>query len=155
MTGTRRGAALTRGARYLAAVALVCTGVLHLQQYLAGYSVIPIIGPLFVANFVLGAGLGLALFAPIERIPRIGPPLLTLTAAGGMAFALGTIAGLEISEFATLFGFHEAGYHAAMVLSLAFEGAAAVLLGVFLVAHQQAGGRYPPRDRDSTDRRFS
>lgn len=76
---------------------------------------------------------------------------VTVSRARRRGALLGTIAGLQISEFATLFGFHEAGYHTAIVLSLVFEGAAAVLLGVFLLAHQQAGARYLHRDRDSTE----
>lgn len=121
-----------RAARYLGALLLIAAGAVHLQQYFgAYYRVIPVIGPLFVANFVIGLALGLALLAPIERLGRWAA---ALAAAGGVAFAAGTIIGLEISEAGTLFGFHEHGYRLAIVLSIAFEGAAIVLLSAYLLA---------------------
>lgn len=120
-----------RAARYLGALLLIATGVLHLQQYFgADYRMIPVIGPLFVANFAIGLALGLALLAPIERLGSWAP---ALAAAGGIAFAAGTIIGLEISESGALFGFHEHGYRLAITLSIVFEGAAIVLLGAYLL----------------------
>ena len=122
----------TRPARYLGALLLIATGAVHLQQYYGVYyRVIPLVGPLFVANFVIGVVLGLALLLPIERFTRWAPGLVAL---GGMAFAAGTIIGLEISETGTLFGFHEHGYRSAIVLSIAFEGAAIVSLGAYALA---------------------
>lgn len=123
-----------RVARYLGALLLIAVGAVHLQQYFSVYyRVIPVIGPLFVANFAIGLALGLALLAPIERLGNWAP---ALAAAGGVLFAAGTIIGLEISESGTLFGFHEHGYRLAIILSIAFEGAAIVLLGAYLM-----GGR--------------
>ncbi len=120
-----------RVTRYLGALLLIATGALHLQQYLGvGYRVAPVIGPLFVANFAIGLALGLALLAPIERLGNWAP---ALAAVGGIAFAAGTIIGLEISESGTLFGFHEHGYRLAIVLSIVLEGAAIVLLGAYLL----------------------
>ena len=58
-----------RVARYLGALLLIAAGAVHLQQYFGVYyRVIPVIGPLFVANFAIGLALGLALLAPIERL---------------------------------------------------------------------------------------
>ena len=120
-----------RAARYFGALLLIAAGAVHLQQYFgAGYRGIPVIGPLFVANFVIGLALGLALLAPIERL---GSWAAALSAVGGIAFAAGTIIGLEISESGTLFGFHEHGYRLAISLSIVFEGAAIVLLGAYLL----------------------
>lgn len=56
----------------------------------------------------------------------------SLAAAAGIAFAAGTIISLQISESASLFGFHEHGYRTAIVLSIAFEAAAIVLLTGYL-----------------------
>lgn len=120
-----------RAARYLGALLLIATGALHLQQYFGDdYRMISVIGPLFVANFVIGLALGLALLAPVERL---GNWAAALAAAGGIAFTAGTIIGLEISESGTLFGFHEHGYRLAISLSIVFEGAAIVLLGAYLL----------------------
>lgn len=129
-------------ARYLGALLLIATAAVHLQQYFAVYyGVIPVIGPLFLANFALGLALGLVLLAPVGRLGRWAP---TLAAAGGVIFAAGTIVGLEISEFSTLFGFHEHGYRTALVLSIVFEAAAIVLLAGYLAgARPRSAGARP------------
>lgn len=133
-TGTTR-----RGLRYLSALLLFAVGAVHLQQYFAVYyRVIPVIGVLFVTNFAVAVLLGLALLAPLERIPRLGRPLLTLAALGGIGFAAGTIIGLALSETGTLFGFHEHGYRLAITLSLALEAATIILLAVFLTLQAKA-----------------
>ena len=125
-----------RAVRYLGALLLIAAGAVHLQQYFGVYyRVIPVIGPLFLASFVIGLALGLALLAPIERLGRWAA---ALAAVGGIAFAAGTIIGLEISESGTLFGFHEHGYRLAIVLSIVFEGAAIVLLGAYLLGLRRA-----------------
>lgn len=135
------GALARRGLRYLAALLLLGIGALHLQQYVAVYyRVIPVIGPLFAANFALAIVLAAALAAPLGRIPRLGRALLLLVALGGACFAAGTLIGLEISEFGTLFGFHEHGYRPAVSLSVAFEAATIITLVVFLILELRAQG---------------
>jgi hypothetical protein len=120
-------------ARYLGALFLLGTGAIHLEQYFAAhYQVIPVIGPLFAANFALAVVLGLSLLAPAERMFSAGRALLALAALGGIVFAIGTIVGLEVSEVSTLFGFHEQGYRALIILSIAFEGAAILSLAAYL-----------------------
>lgn len=138
-----------RAARYLGAALLLGVGALHLQQYFGVYyRVIPVIGPLFAASFALGMILGLSLLAPVERL---GWPLPVLAALGGIGFAAGSIIGLEISEFGTLFGFHEHGYRTAIVLSIALEGAAVVSLAAYLLLRARSapllyGSRSVPPD---------
>src|SRR5262245_15971846 len=79
-------------ARYVGALALIVTGVVHLQQYYAVYyRVIPTIGPLFLVNFIIGVALGLALLAPLQHR---APEVHRLAAIGGIVFAAGTIVGL-------------------------------------------------------------
>jgi hypothetical protein len=127
-----------RTTRILAAAFIVASGVVHLQQYFgAYYRVIPVIGPLFLADFVGAVILGLALLMPLDRLSRV---LGTLTSIAGIAFAAGTIIGLEISESGTLFGFHEHGYRLAVVLSIVFEAAAIVMLVVDLAARSRGRG---------------
>ncbi|HKE73421.1 MAG TPA: hypothetical protein VKB57_07385 [Acidimicrobiales bacterium] len=133
-TSSHSGAATF--ARYVGALALIVTGVMHLQQYYGVYyRVIPTIGPLFLVNFVVGVALGLVLLAPLgQRAPEVHH----LAAIGGIVFAAGTIIALAVSENRTLFGFHEHGYRAAIVISLAAEAVAIVSLAAYLVASRRA-----------------
>jgi hypothetical protein len=133
-TTPRRTPALAQAARYFGALMLLGTGTIHLEQYFAVYyQVIPVIGPLFAANFALAVILGLSLLAPAERrFGDLGRALLALAALGGIGFSIGTLVGLELSEFGALFGFHEHGYRALIILSIAFEGAAIVSLAAYL-----------------------
>jgi hypothetical protein len=129
--------ALSRAARYLVAVLVLGIGAVHLQQYFAVYyHVIPVIGPLFLANFIVAVVLGLAILAPLERVAR---PLLLLLILAGIGFAVTTIVALQISESSTLFGFHEHGYRTLIWLSLGFECAAGGL-GVLFLALEALGG---------------
>lgn len=135
---------LARVARLSGAALLIASGVVHIEQYFAVYyRVIPIIGPLFIANFVIALLLGLVLLAPTGRI---GTRLPGLAAVGGILFAVGTIVGLEISEHGTLFGFHEHGYRLAIVLSIVFEAAAVVALSAYLVGRRGAVPSVRARD---------
>jgi hypothetical protein len=138
---TRSGSQAARAARYLGAAFVIATGAVHLQQYFGVYyRVIPTIGPLFLANFVLAGLLGLSLLAPIERINRRLPALLAI---GGILCAAGTIIGLAISESGTLFGFHEHGYRLAVVLSIVFEAAAIISLTSYLLVATRIDRRQP------------
>ena len=118
-------------ARSFGALMLIAAGAVHLEQYFAVYyRVIPLIGPLFLANFAIGVLLGLTLLAPVERVAGwFG----TLAALGGILFAAGTIIALEIAETGTLFGFHEHGYRIAIILSIVFEGAAVMTLLAYIL----------------------
>ena len=74
---------------------------------------------------------GLAL--PLRRLGGpAGRHLPALLALSGVGIAVGSVAGLLISETTGLFGFMEDGYRSAIVLSLLFEGATIVLLGTYL-----------------------
>jgi hypothetical protein len=131
-------------ARYVGALCLVAAGAVHLQQYYAVYyRVIPVIGPLFVANFAIAVVLGVALLAPV---PHRAPGLHTAAAIGGILFAAGTIIALEISEDGTLFGFHEHGYRAAIVVSIVFEAAAIVSLATYLISSRVTSTPPAPAD---------
>ena len=118
---------MARSARYLGAAALLGAGIVHLQQYAgAEYSVIPTIGTLFVLNFAASTVLAVALFAPVRRRAA------QLVAAAGIGLAITSLAALLVSEQTPLFGFMESGYRQAIVLAIALEGAAAVLLGTYV-----------------------
>ncbi len=55
--------------RYLTALAVLVSAAVHLQQYLAGYNVLSVIGPLFLVNTVAGAVLGVAVLGWRHWIP--------------------------------------------------------------------------------------
>src|SRR5204863_775229 len=110
--------------------------------YVAFYRATPTIGTLFVLNFISALIVGLALLAPLGRIPgRVRERLLTLLAISGIAIAAGTLAGLLVSENGGLFGFAEVGYRGAIVLSIAFDVATVVFLCAFLALRARPSRR--------------
>jgi hypothetical protein len=125
-----------RASRTLGALALLVVGVVHLEQYtVAHFSVIPTIGPLFLANFIGATITGLILLVPLRA--SVGPRRLRFdsgAAWAGSAVAAGSFAALLISEHTPLFGFMEYGYRVEIVIALAAEAVAIISLGVFLAA---------------------
>jgi hypothetical protein len=109
-------------------------GAVHLQQYLALYSVIPTIGTLFLLNFAGATAIGLGLLAPVEHLlGRFGGAALALLTAGGIGLAGTAFVSLLISERTPLFGFMEPGYDpSAIMASRVAELATVFLLGSFL-----------------------
>ena len=126
--------------RTLGAIALLVIGGVHYQQYHYDfYSAIPTIGPLFLLNFISGAVLGLFLIVPVRPTLRGRGRLLDQFAAlAGIGVAAGGLTGLLISEQTPLFGFMEHGYRFVIVLAIAADAAAIVLLTLYLIA---AGAR--------------
>ena len=117
-----------RSLRILGAVAVLVVGAVHLEQYFAvHFDVVPVIGPLFVLNFVGASLIGLGLLAPLGRLR----PLLAL---GGIGLAATAFVFFFISESRPLFGFEDYGYRPAILVALAAEAAAVVLLGGYLLA---------------------
>jgi hypothetical protein len=114
--------------RTIGAIAVLVVGGVHLQQYLSGYSAISIIGPLFVLNFVGATVIGLGLLVPAARLRTVHG----LLALGGIGLAATSIVFLFISEHQPLFGFHEHGYRAAIVIALAAEAVTIVSLAAYL-----------------------
>jgi hypothetical protein len=84
-------------ARAVAAGLVVATGAIHLYLYRDGFSAVPTIGRLFLANFVVGVVLGLAVLLR----GRVAWSLL------GAGFCLATLAGFLISVHWGLFGYRE------------------------------------------------
>jgi hypothetical protein len=127
---------LVRAVRLLGGALLAAMAGIHLALWLDGFRDVPWIGPLFVANVVLGAlAAGAVLLAPRRELPWVA--LL----AG--LLAIGTLAGLVLSLTVGLFGYHETsgGY---VLPTIVVEAAAAVVLAGY-------GGREllrsRPRDR--------
>lgn len=121
-------------ARYLGAVSILLVGAVHAEQYYEDYfSVVPVIGTLFLLSFTGAAAVATVLFLPVRRLGRlVGDLILSLAAVGAIGIALGTLVSLLYSEYRPLFGFMESGYRLAIVLTLLFDILTTVFLGVFL-----------------------
>src|SRR4051794_29134853 len=66
MRTTQRRSAIARTGLYLGALAVLATGVVHIQQYYGNdYSTVPTIGTLFFLNFVSAGGLAARLIVPL------------------------------------------------------------------------------------------
>ncbi|HEX3454437.1 MAG TPA: hypothetical protein VHS03_07415 [Gaiellaceae bacterium] len=115
--------------RTLGAVAVLVVGAVHLEQYLAGYHNISVIGPLFLLNFAGSTVIGLGLLVPAVRLRAVH----LLCALGGIALAGTSFVFLFVSEHEPLFGFQESGYRAAIVVALAAEAVAVVTLAAYVV----------------------
>jgi hypothetical protein len=128
---------IARAALYLGALAVLATGVLHIQQYSArNYSTIPTIGTLFFLNFVSAVVIAVGLVAPLGRVAgRYADAVRALFALGGIGIAVGSLVGLFVSESSGLFGFVEHGYRTAIVLAIVAEVAATVFLVIFLAVN--------------------
>ena len=123
--------------RYLGALAVLATGVAHIEQYTVdSYSTVPTIGTLFLLNFIAAIVIAVGLVAPLRRITgRYSDAVRGLFAAGGIGLAVLSLAGLFVSETSGLFGFVEHGYRMAIVVAIAVEAAATLFLVAFLLAN--------------------
>jgi hypothetical protein len=134
---TRRRSIVAQAFRYLGAVAVLATGVAHIEQYsVDNYSTVPTIGTLFLLNFIAAIVIAVGLIAPLRGITRhYTDAVRAVLALGGIGLAVLSIAGLLVSETSGLFGFVEHGYRMAIVVALAVEVAATVFLVAFLLAN--------------------
>jgi hypothetical protein len=128
---------IARAALYLGALAVLATGVDHIQQYFGNdYSTVPTIGTLFFLNFVSAVVVFVGLVAPLGRIAgRYADAIRAMFAIAGIGIAVLSLAALFISESSSLFGFEEFGYRQAIVIAIVAEVAATFFLAIFLVAN--------------------
>jgi len=136
---TRRRSTIAQAALYLGAVAVLATGVVHIQQYYKqDYSTIPTIGTLFFLNFVAAVVIAVGLIVPLGRLtPRYADAVRSVFAIGGIGLGVLSLAALFVSESSGLFGFVENGYRTAIVLAMVAEIAATLFLIVFLAANRR------------------
>ena len=147
---TARRAGIAQAALYLGALAVLATGIDHIQQYYsADYSTVPTIGTLFFLNFVGAVVVAAGLVAPLSRVAgRYADAVRAVLAVGGIALAVGSLAGLFISESSSgLFGFQEHGYRTPIALAIVAEAAATFFLVVYLIAN----GAGVPASRSRSD----
>jgi hypothetical protein len=142
--------------RVLGALLLLFVGADHYYEYAArDYSVIPTIGTLFLLNFVSATIVALVLLAPLERLSRrFGKLALALAAACGAGIAATSLLALLVSEQMMLFGFMEYNYRSEILVAIASEAAAIVVLAALTLAasvaarsviHPAARTRHRPR----------
>ena len=119
-TDERTPRALTLSVRVVGALLLLAMAGIHLKLWVDGFRDIPWIGPLFLANVVLGAGAAVAVLVT----PRRWFPWVALLAG---LLSLSTLGGLVLSLTVGLFGYHEvvAGY---VVPTILVESAAFLVL---------------------------
>ena len=134
---TRHRAVVAQAFRYLGALAVLATGVAHIEQYsVDNYSTVPTIGTLFLLNFIAAIVIAAGLIAPLRRVTgRYTDLTRAVFAVGGIGLAVGSLAGLFVSETTGVFGFVEHGYRMAIVGAIAVEVAATMFLLAFLVAN--------------------
>ena len=134
---TRRRTIVAQAFRYLGALAVLATGVAHIEQYsVDNYSTVPTIGTLFLLNFIAAVVIAAGLVVPLRRLPGRGRDAVRgVFAVAGIGLAVGSLVGLFVSETTGLFGFVEHGYRMAIVVAIAVEVAATVFLLAFLVAN--------------------
>jgi hypothetical protein len=96
----RRVPAAVLPLRVLGAALLALTAAIHGWLWLQGYDGIPLIGPAFLLDTVLGALLAVLVAGVPQR-------WLPWAAAAGSLFALGTLGALLLSTTVGLFGFVE------------------------------------------------
>jgi hypothetical protein len=126
-------------ARYLAAVAVLLDGALHVEQYRDAYfSAVPTIGTLFLLNAAGSTAAGLVLLAPLARLGRRGRLALAAAALAALGIAAGSLASLLYAEHAPLFGFRETGYRTVVVLALALDAIVVLAAGVYLAINRPA-----------------
>jgi hypothetical protein len=134
---TEHRSLVTHALRYLGALAVLATGVAHIEQYAVDdYSTVPTIGTLFLLNFIAAVVIAVGLVAPLRRVTgRYTDAVRAVLAVGGIGLAVLSLAALFVSESSGLFGFVEHGYRMAIVVAIVVEVAATVFLVAFLVAN--------------------
>lgn len=134
-----RSAPIAVALRLIGAVAVLAVGIIHIQQYVADYyRYVPVIGVMFLLNFISAIVIALLLLLPVQRLterirPGSGRLAAALPALGGIALAAVSIVFLLVSESTRLFGFKESGYRTVIYLALLAEALAVLTLAGYLV----------------------
>jgi hypothetical protein len=136
-----------RAARFIGALSILGVGAVHAQQYATGYSAIPTVGTLFLLNAISAGVVGFGLLLPLERTlgPSRGVGAIGVLALAGVAIGVGSLVALFISETSTLFGFSEDGYDTPILIAIAFEAVATVLLAPLAAISLRRANAQPAR----------
>lgn len=125
---------LAHGALLAGALAILTTGADHLDEYAAnGFSSVPTIGTLFLANFIVATIVGIGLLLPWRQLTRRSGDLIrALLVLSGIGIAASSLIGLWLSESASLFGFTDHGFRSTIVVAVIAESIAIVALLAYL-----------------------
>ncbi len=116
---------------------MLAIAIVHLHLWAsAGYRHIPTIGPLFLANFIIGLVVAFALIATlvptVEKVPVLGQPWgQAALGIGGALFALGTLIGYIVTLTNGLFQFMEPGISYSGGVAIFAEVTSVVVLAVW------------------------
>ncbi len=113
----------SRRFRMILAALVLLGGLIHIQQFLDGFSSIPIIGPMFLIN-------GVASVLVAGLLVWRSEPLWILPAA---MIGAGSVAAILISRGPGLFGYISTTFEAPEALAVISE-AAVVVLGAFILS---------------------
>jgi tetrahydromethanopterin S-methyltransferase subunit C len=118
--------------RSLGAIATIVVGAVHLQQYADFIADVPTIGVLFLLNGLV-AGVAAILLATRHA---------TLGALSAIALSAGALLSLAISMTDTgLFDYTEPTFRFAVVIAIAAEATAIILLLAYLATHRRTAPR--------------
>jgi hypothetical protein len=125
---------LAHVALVVGAVAVLATGIDHLDEYAAnGFSTVPTVGTLFLVNFIAATLVGVGLLIPWRRVATgLADPIRALLALSGIGIAVASLIGLWISESSSLFGFTDYGFRSTIVAAIVAESVAVLALTVYL-----------------------
>lgn len=115
---------MERTTRIAAAAFVVIGGLVHLQLWRTGYSAIPRIGALFIANVVASAVLALVVLVRNNRAVTFA----------GIIFALGSLVALVMSRTIGILGFTERDWTDQALRATTAELGAIVAFAALLVA---------------------
>jgi hypothetical protein len=121
---------MERWLRGLGAVLILGVGVVHLQQYLDFIRDVPTIGVLFLLNSFAAGAIGVMLAGPFV-LPG---------AVAGIGLSVGSLVSILIARYAAtgLFDYREASWRTPIVIAVALEVAAVVVLGAALLNQRRA-----------------
>lgn len=112
----------SRTLRIALAGLILIGGLIHLQQFFAGFSAIPIIGPMFLANAIASAVVAALLVWRSEPI----------WVMGAVAIAGGSLGAFFISRGPGLFGYVSTTFELAEAVAVISEVAALLVAGAIL-----------------------
>lgn len=113
----------SRALRWALAGLVLVGGIIHLQQFLDGFSSIPIIGPMFLANALASGAIAALLIWRRE----------SLWVIGGAAVAAGSLVAFLISRGPGLFGYVSTTFEAPEILAVTVETAAVMVAALILI----------------------
>ena len=120
---------MDRSLRCMGALLIVGVGVVHLEQYVDFIKDVPTIGTLFLLNSFAAGAVCVILAGPFTLVPALA----------GIGVSVGSLVSILIARYASggLFDYREATWRTPIIVAVALELAAVVVLTV-LAARRRA-----------------